>query len=187
MKLQLKKTKIADSEEIRLFKQLNDIFNCTCFCLMDGWTLQWRRNTAHAAALPVSLSVGTLITSNVLVFLLQMTFEVSSSVTLLFDFWDVHSPAGKHHVASFLCQFLIPRCDHRFKPVPGGVFFFTCLSSLVRLILKHNKVKNQHNLCLKVSFRPSQLRYNKISFELVCSQYYQWAGLLWQARPSLLA
>lgn len=26
--------------------------------------------------------------------MMPMTFEVSSSVTLLFDFWDVHSPAG---------------------------------------------------------------------------------------------
>lgn len=25
---------------------------------------------------------------------MQMTFEASSSVTLLFDFWDVHGPAG---------------------------------------------------------------------------------------------
>ncbi|XP_036972425.1 probable low affinity copper uptake protein 2 [Acanthopagrus latus] len=26
--------------------------------------------------------------------MMSMTFEVSSSVTLLFDFWDVHGPAG---------------------------------------------------------------------------------------------
>lgn len=31
-----------------------------------------------------------------------MTFELSSSVTLLFDFWDVHGPTGKHEIASLL-------------------------------------------------------------------------------------
>lgn len=34
-------------------------------------------------------------------FFLQMTFEVSSSVTLLFDFWDVHGPAGKSETVRY--------------------------------------------------------------------------------------
>lgn len=34
--------------------------------------------------------------------LLQMTFGVSSSVTLLFDFWDVHGPAGEPRIIRFI-------------------------------------------------------------------------------------
>lgn len=37
--------------------------------------------------------------------MMSMTFEVSSSVTLLFDFWDVHGPAGM--VMSVLVVFLL--------------------------------------------------------------------------------
>lgn len=37
--------------------------------------------------------------------MMPMTFEVSSSVTLLFDFWDVHGPAGM--VMSVIVVFLL--------------------------------------------------------------------------------
>lgn len=37
----------------------------------------------------------SLSRSKILLFLFQMTFYESSSVTLLFDFWDVHGPVGE--------------------------------------------------------------------------------------------
>lgn len=40
--------------------------------------------------------------SNTLMFLSQMTFQASSSVMLLFDFWDVHTPAGKQHAVQMV-------------------------------------------------------------------------------------
>lgn len=94
--------------------------------LAHGWldftndvlsSLKSRRNTAHAEDLLAGLPVWPLNVSNIRVFLLQMTFEASSSVTLLFDFWDVHTPAGENHVASLFSSGLIPRCGRRFKPV----------------------------------------------------------------------